>query len=82
MEKTKIEKIRDWLGFFFTMTGFFLSMSNKIQINIQIQYYVSAEAYIYFQEKADESAKSSNGLLDIRFSASCITKENTNGMLP
>lgn len=82
MEKKRIEKIRDWLGFFFTMAGFILSISNKIQINIQIQYYVSAEAYIYFQEKDDGSDKSGNVLLNIRFSASCITGDSTNGTLP
>lgn len=43
--KSQIIKIRDWLGFFFTVAGVFLSLSGTVHIDIQVQYNIVIEVY-------------------------------------
>ncbi|MDE7132599.1 MAG: hypothetical protein K2O65_12500 [Lachnospiraceae bacterium] len=40
--------IRDWIGFFLTVTGFFLSLSETVHIDVQIQRNIDIDVYISF----------------------------------
>ena len=42
---SQIIKIRDWLGFFFTVAGVCLSLLGSVHIDIQIQYNTVIEVY-------------------------------------
>lgn len=41
--KNSITKIRDWIGFFLTVAGFFLSLSGTVHVDVQIQHNIDIE---------------------------------------
>ena len=75
--KSQIIKIRDWLGFFFTVVGFFLSVSGKVQINIQGQCNVTIEVYNSFFEKEEAKWNLEDFLLNLENDTSNTEKDNT-----
>ena len=46
--KITITIIRDWIGFFLTVAGFFLSLSGTVHIDVQIQRNIDIDVYISF----------------------------------
>lgn len=46
--KIAIIKMRDWIGFFLTVAGFFLSLSGTVHIDVQIQRNIDIDVYNSF----------------------------------
>ena len=59
-------KIRDWLGFFFTVAGFCLSLSGTVHINIQTQCNIVIEVCNYTQEVDKVQWNSEDYLLNMK----------------
>lgn len=58
--------IRDWLGFFFTVAGFCLSLSGTVHINIQTQNNIVIEVCNYTQEIDKAQWNSEDYLLNMK----------------
>ena len=64
--KSQIIKIRDWLGFFFTVAGVFLSLSGTVHIDIQVQYNIVIEVYNDSSEEERTQWNWEDFLLDLK----------------
>ena len=74
---SQIVRIRDWLGFFFTVAGVCLSLRESIHIDIQIQYNTVIEAYNNFSERERTQWSSENFFLDLKDGTDSMRKDNT-----
>ena len=73
--KSQILKIRDWLGFFFTVAGFFLSLSSTVHIDIHVQYSIVIE--VYNNSLKEETHGNSDFLLKLENDTDIAKKDNT-----
>lgn len=77
--KIFVTKIRDWLGFFFTVAGFCLSLSGTIHINIQTQFntVIVIEVYNYIPKVDEVQWKPEDYLLNMKGAIDNTKKNNT-----
>lgn len=76
---SQIIKIRDWLGFFFTVAGVCLSLSGSvhIDIDIQIQYNTVIEVYNNSHERERTRWSTEDFFLDTEDGTDSMRKDNT-----
>ena len=74
---SQIIKIRDWLGFFFTVAGVCLSLSGSVHIDIQIQYNTVIEVYNNSPERERTQWPKEDVFLDIEDCTDNTRKDNT-----
>ena len=74
---SQIIKIRDWLGFFFTVAGVCLSLSGSVHIDIQIQYNTVIEVYNNYPERERTQWSTEDFFLDTEDGSDSTRKDNT-----